>query len=306
MDGPSTRHDQPLAGALHIFAASLLLAFTAAAVKSVSADLPNAVIVFWRNFMALLLMTPLLTTARRRRDLVTRHLDRHLVRGLSGVAAMYCFFFTIAHLPLAEAVLLSFTAPLFIPLVARIWIGEPITPRIRLGVWAGFGGILIILKPGMGIFKPLALVGIVAGILVAVSQVSMRRMADTEPPHRIVFYFCLIASFSSAVPLIWEWQPLTVGQTGRLALIAILALASQLLLSRGYNLAPAGRIGALMYCNVAFSALFGWLWWNETVDALTLSGALLVVAAGWMTTSGSRPRPPVVGGLSDAPPPPRH
>jgi drug/metabolite transporter (DMT)-like permease len=204
---------------------------------------------------------------------------------------MYLFFLTISSLPLSGAVLLSFTAPLFIPLVAYAWLGEPITRRIRIGVWMGFAGIVLILKPGTAIFQPIACAGIAAGMLVAIAHVSIRRMSDTEPPARIVFYFCLLGTMGACAPLPWTWTAPKAGQTLVLALMAAVALAGQLLVTRGFQVAPVSKVGALLYFNVVFSAFFGWLWWGEALDALTLAGALVIFAAGLITTSGRIPSP---------------
>jgi drug/metabolite transporter (DMT)-like permease len=289
--GQTFQRERLIAGALYVIGASLMFALMAACVKLVSHELPNTVIVFWRNGLALALMTPLLMRSTQRRELKTRHLRRHLVRAFAGLGSMYLFFLTIFYMPLTEAVLLSFTAPLFIPLVARIWIGEPITRRIRTGVWVGFVGILLILKPGTSIFQPIAFAGIGAGMLVAVAHVSIRRMSDTEPPARIVFYFCLLATLGSSAPLALTWSTPTGSQALVLFLIAAVALTGQLLVTRGFNVAPVSKVGVLLYFNVAFSALFGWLWWGEGLDALTLVGGLIIFAAGLITTSGRIPSP---------------
>jgi drug/metabolite transporter (DMT)-like permease len=289
--GHSLQRERLLAGALYVIGASLMFALMAACVKLVSKELPNTVIVFWRNGLALALMAPLLLRTTRRHDLKTSNLRLHLVRAGAGLGSMYLFFLTISRIALSEAVLLSFTAPLFIPLVARFWIGEPITRRIRAGVWVGFAGILLILKPGTSIFHPIAFAGIGAGMLVAVAHVSIRRMSASEPPARIVFLFCLLGTLGSSAPLAWTWAPPTWPQVLVLTMMAAVALAGQLLVTRGFNVAPVSKVGALLYGNVAFSALFGWLWWGETLDTLTLAGAVIIFAAGLITTSGRIPSP---------------
>ena len=287
----SSRLDRPFIGALYMIGGAMMFALMAVCIKSVSRDLPNTVIVFWRNCLALILMAPLLIKATQSSGLKTLHIGLHLIRSFSGIAGMYLMFLTIGQLKIAEAVLLSLSAPLFIPIVAHFWIGEFVTRRICVGVWLGFAGILAILKPGMGIFQPVALAGICAGMLIAVSQVSIRRMSDTEPPIRIVFYFTFVGSLVSAVPLFWTWREPTFNQSLVLLLMASLALIGQLLLTRGYNMAPASKVGGFIYFNVIFSALFGWFWWNEALDWLTIVGAILVISASIITISSTSADP---------------
>ncbi len=284
----SSQLNRPFTGALYMIGGAMMMALTAACIKSVSKDLPNTVIVFWRNCIALILMVPLLIKATQSSGLKTLHIGLHLIRSLSGIAGMYLMFLTIGRLKMAEAVLLSLSAPLFIPLVAHVWIGEFVTRRICLGVCFGFAGILAILKPGMAIFQPVALAGICAGMLIAISQVSIRRMSGTEPPVRIVFYFTLVGSLVSAVPLFWTWREPTFYQSLVLLLLASSALIGQLLLTRGFKMAPASKIGGFIYFNVVFSAIFGWFWWNEALDWLTIVGAILVISASIITIVNRR------------------
>ena len=296
------RSDQPLAGAAHVLGAALFFSLMGALVKKAGAELPSAVVVFFRNSLALAILIPFLLRSPGPAALKTGHFSRHLVRSLAGLGSMYLFFFTIGRLPLAEAVLLSYTAPLFIPLVARVWIGEPVPRAVRWAVAVGFAGVVLILRPGAGVLRPVAFLGLGSGVLMAVAMVSIRRMSDTEPPGRIVFYFSLLATVASALPLAWTWQTPSARAMALLGGIALLAVFGQLLLTRGYSLAPAGRLGPFSYANVVFSALVGWLFWAETFSAASAMGTVLVCSAGMLTAArGHRqtgvPVPSVPGNL---------
>lgn len=276
------RSDRLLAGALHVLGASLMFAMMGALVKAATAELPNAVVVFFRNALALAILIPFFLRTPGPSALKTRHFSRHLVRSLAGLGSMYLFFYTLGRLPLAEAVLLSYTSPIFIPLVARLWIGEPLSRTVYWAVFLGFAGVVLILRPGPGVLRPAALLGLGSGVLMAVAMVSIRRMSDTEPPGRIVFYFSLLATVVSAVPLLWNWQPPSPRAMMILCGIALLAVLGQMLLTRGYSLAPAGRVGPFSYANIVFAALLGWLFWSETLTPLTGLGTLLVCGAGML------------------------
>ncbi len=278
----SEDNDRILAGALHVVGASLLLAAMGALVKVATAELPNTVVVFFRNFLALVIMTPFLLRGSGLNSLKTGRLSLHLVRSLAGLGSMYLFFFTIGRLPLAEAVLLAYTSPLFIPLVARIWIGEPVPPAVRWAVLIGFAGVVLILRPGPGVIRPMALMGMGAGVLIAVAMVSIRRMSDSEPPGRIVFYFALLSTLVSALPMAWDWQAPSLQAMGILGGVAVLAVIGQILLTQGYSLAPASRMGPFSYANIVFASLLGWLFWSETFSLLSGLGTLLVCAAGML------------------------
>ena len=225
------------------------------------------------------------TFARRGAETIkTDCFHLHVFRSLAGLGAMYCFFYAISHLKLSEAFLLMSTSPLFIPIIAFVWLGESASKRIRWAIIIGFVGVALILKPGFGIFKPAALVGLGTGILSAMAMVSIRRMSNTEPAVRIVFYFTVLAAVVSLVPLAWTWKAPSAALWPLLLLMGAMAAFGQLLLTKGYSLAPAAQVGAFMYANVFFATLMGWTFWEETLDVLSVAGALLIIAAGIITT----------------------
>ena len=187
-------------GALFMVASAVLFASMAATVRVAASQLPNPPIVFFRHFIMLVFLLPWLVrqgAATRSTPTTSRG---HLARGLAGVSANACYFYAIAHLRLADAVLLNQSMPLFIPLVERGWLGERIPPRLWGVLGLGFAGLLLILRPGTGVFQPAALVGVASAGFASVAQVGIRRLTRTEPVTRIVFYFGLVASVVVAAP----------------------------------------------------------------------------------------------------------
>lgn len=286
--------NQPIAGAMFVLGSSLMFALMGACVKTASASLPNEVIVFFRNFYVLLMMIPFLLCRPPRGGIKTGHFRLHLIRSTAGLTGMYCFFYALGHLPFAEAVLFSFTSPLFIPIIAYLWIGEPVPGRIRGAVFIGFAGVLLVIRPGTEMFQPVSFVGIISGCSVAVAMVSIRRMSASEPPARIVFYFSLLATPVSCFPLFVSWQS-PQGETWIiLFLMGLFAVTGQLMMTKGYSLAAAAQVGPFSYGIVIFSALMGQIFWNESLDWMTALGALLICFAGILTTYRSKavPAPP--------------
>lgn len=264
--------------------AAFLFATMGAAVKAASESLTSEVVVFFRNAFGLLVLLPLWGSGQTE-GMEFKVLRLHLLRSFSGLAAMYCYFYTLAHLSLADAVVLSYTLPLFVPLIALGWLKEKVSSASWKGVGLGFVGIIFILKPGATIFDPIALIGVASGILGATAQVAIRRLTRTEPVTRIVFLFALVATVVSAVPMLHVEFALTVEILALLLLIGVLATAAQLLLTRGYASAPAARVGPWIYASVVFAALIDWGFWSYTPNLLSMVGAVLVciggILAGW-------------------------
>ena len=276
--------DQPVAGALCVLSASLTFAILGAVVKVVSLSLNNEMVVFFRNFCSLFFILPWIWYSRPPGGLRTSYFPLHLLRSMAGLGGMYCFFYVIARLQLSESFLLMSTAPLFIPIIAYVWIHEPVERKVRGAIIIGFIGIILILKPGMGVFRPIAFVGLGAGLMGALAMVSIRRMSSSEPTIRIVFYFTVFGTLISAIPLVWSWQSPKAEIWWLLVLMGLLAAVGQFLLTKGYSLAPAAKVGPFSYSNVVFAMVLGWVLWGESLDFLTWVGAFLICIAGIITT----------------------
>ncbi len=280
----------PPRAAAYVLASAFMFALTGATVKAASAHLPFTVVVFFRSALGLAALTPWLLRGGLR-GLATERPGLHLVRGLTGLGAMYCYFFALGHLDLAAAVLLNYSAPLFIPIIAALWLGERIAPTILWATPLGFLGIALILRPGWDLLGPAAVAGVAAGILAAFSFVTIRRLHDSEPTTRIVFYFGVTSVVISALPLPFTWQEPEPAQWGLLVAMGASATGGQLLLTRGYALAPAHQVGPFTYTVVVFAVLLGWGLWGEVPGQWFALGALLVVLAGILAIQ-ARQAPP--------------
>ncbi len=268
-----------LLAALFILLSELCFASMGALVKHVTRELPVAEVVFMRGLFGLLLLLPVLRRARGPLGLATTVPHLHLLRAALGVSALYCFFFALSRLPLADGMLLKMTSPLFMPLLAALWLGERLRPQVWLAVGIGFAGVALVVRPE-GEVVLASLVGLAGGLLAAGAKVTVRRLARTEPTVRIVFWFSLGMTLGTLPPLLWVWQTPADDQWLWLGLLGLAGMAGQLLLTRGYGLAPASRIAPFTYASVVFGALYGWLFWGETLDAVFVAGALLIGLAG--------------------------
>lgn len=277
-----------LRAAAYALLAAMLFALMGAAVRYSSEELPTEMVVFLRNALGLLALLPWLLRPGLA-ALATRRLPEHLFRATAGLTAMYCFFYALAHLQLAEAVILNYSSPLFIALFALLLLGERANRMLVAALLIGFVGVGIMVRPGDGVWSQPALIGLCSGIFAALAMVGIRRLSSTEPTRRIVFYFSMIATLISSIPLAWAWQAPTQGTLVVMAAAGCSATVGQLLLTKSYSLMPAARVGPYTYSSVIFAALFGWLLWSESPDMSSLAGAVLIVIAGIMTLRGGAP-----------------
>jgi drug/metabolite transporter (DMT)-like permease len=265
-------------GAAFMMLAALFFAGMGAAAKAASAELPSTIVVFFRNAVGLLVLLPWLRRPGGQ-GLATRHFGQHLFRSVTGLAAMFCLFYAIAHMRLADAILINQSVPLVLPIVERGWLGEKIARRLWWPIGLGFVGLVVILRPGSDLFEPTALVALVSTLFASVAQVGIRRLTRTEPVTRIVFYFGLIATALSAVPSALVWKTPRMEMVLVLLLMGAFATAGQLALTRAYACAAAARVGPFIYTGVVFAGLFDWLIWRTVPDRLFVVGALIVSGA---------------------------
>lgn len=288
-------------GALLILFSELMFASMGAAVKAASGlGLPNEMLVFMRNLLGLFVIVPLLLRYGVA-EFRTRVYPLHLLRALLGLAAMYCFFFVLGRLQLADGMLLKMTSPIFMPLIALLWLGERVGRLAVLAIPVGFVGVALVLKPG-GEMSWVAALGVLGGLLAAFAKVTVRRLGRSEPTTRIVFYFTFNATLLSALPLLWAWQTPTLKEWALLLLMGVMGTAGQLLLTRGYGVAAAAQVSPFTYFSVVFGALYGYLFWGETMDWLFVAGAVLIAVAGVMAVrAGTRKSvPPIAGSDAEA------
>ena len=265
-------------GAFYIVASELSFAISAAIIKLISTSLPNESIVFFRNLFGLLILAPLLLQAGTG-ILKTERLHLHLMRGCFGMAAMYSFFYALGYISLGDSMLIKSTIPLIIPFVSLIWLKESITQRVIIAGFLGFLGVFLILRPD-GNTDWASLVALGSSCMAALAFVTVRKLSATEPPLRIVTYFALCGLAISSIPLTWAWQTPSPQEYLLLLGIGLTTTIGQLLLTRGYQNAPASSVGIFTYTSVPFGTFLGWLIWGDLLNRNSIFGALLIVLAG--------------------------
>lgn len=275
-----------LLGAILIIGSEALFASMGACVKALSTSLPNEMVVFLRNIFALILLSPLILRSRTAL-LRTKVIHLHLLRAGAGLSAMYCFFYALGNLHLANGMLLKMTAPLFMPLIAWAWLRERARSLTLMAIPVGFIGVAFVLSPE-GSLNWVALIGLLGGALAALAKVTIRRLGRSEPTTRVVCFFALFATPISVIPLFWAWQTPGMDELGLAALMGLFGATGQFMLSRGYAVASASNVSPFTYFSVIFGAIYGYLFWGETLSGTFIAGALLIALAGVMALRGGR------------------
>ncbi|MFO7541341.1 MAG: DMT family transporter [Thiobacillus sp.] len=274
--------------------AAALFALMGVLVKHASATFSPAELVFYRSAFGLVAIWAVIAIHHRRllAPLATAHFKAHVWRGLSGFAALVLFFYALARLPLATAVTLNYTAPLFLAALSAWWLHERHGRGLVGAVLLGFVGIVLLLRPQVqGQDWLPALAGLVSGMLAAVAYVNVKRLGKLgEPEWRVVFYFTLLATVAGGAwmavagfhrPRAEDW-PWLIG-------IGVTATAAQLALTRAYHRGQTLTVGALAYATVGFSAVYGVVLFGERLPLLAWIGMAVMALAGILAVRASTP-----------------
>ncbi|MBI5898957.1 MAG: DMT family transporter [Rhodocyclales bacterium] len=275
---------------LWMVAASLLFACMGVCVKLGAAQFSAAELVFWRGFVATLLIGGYVMV--RRLPLATPHARTHVVRGLSGFVSLLMYFYAIAMIPLAAAVTLNYTSPLFLALLLVLWAGEPVRRGFHAVLAAGFVGVVLLLQPTLARDQWLgAAFGLGSGIISSVAYFNVRRLGELgEPEWRTVFYFSALSAVGGLPWLLAAGPFHAIDLRGCLLLLGVggFGVLAQLCMTAAYKRGKTLTSASLAYSTVAFSSVFAMLLWKETLSWLSWSGVALIVGSGVAATAMSR------------------
>lgn len=272
---------------LWMIVASLLFAGMGVCVKLGSAQFSAAELVVARGAVATALLGGYMLAFRQPAS--TRHWATHLWRGLSGFVSLVAYFMAIAMIPLATAVTLNYTSPLFLAVVLVIWLREPVKPGLVIALATGFAGIVLLLQPTLAGEQWLgAVLGVGSGAVSSIAYFNVRRLGELgEPEWRTVFYFSLMTTAGGLPWLIAGGYPHAVDLRGWLLLlgIGIFGAGAQLCMTAAYKRGATLTTANLAYSTVIFSSLFGVWLWDERLPLVGWLGIALVVASGVMATT---------------------
>lgn len=270
----------------------------AATIRLLSESLPQSEVVFFRNFLALLILIPLMRGQKV--SLRTEHFGWHLFRAAIGLSAMYLYFYALFHLPLADAMLLNYTSPLFIALFATLWLGESWTRHRRWAGVIGFIGVALLFHPSTAIASTAGLIGLISGALAGLALTTVKKLSDSEPGMRIVAWFAILASIISFVPMLFEFVWPNEKTWFWLIVMGVFGNMGHLALTRAYKLAPASQVSPLGYSGLIFAGTLGFIFWDETPALVGLIGSGAIIAAGILVARERvEPMPEPPGGVPE-------
>ncbi|WP_374242702.1 DMT family transporter [Zoogloea sp.] len=281
---------------LWMIVASLLFACMGVCVKLGSAHFSTGELVFYRGFVGLLLMAVL---ARWQGiAYATPHWRRQLSRGLSGTVSLMCYFIAIGILPLATAVTLNYTSPLFVAQLLALWFREPVGRGLFGAVALGFAGVVVLLQPTLRPEQWLgAAAGLGSGLVASLAYLNVRELGRLgEPETRTVLWFSLVTSLFGLPWAVFAGNLHGLTLEGAAILLGVGGFGgcAQLAMTRAYRYGKTVVAANLSYSTVVFSSLFGVLLWDEALPWTSLLAIAIIVASGVLVSVAARKPAPAM------------
>ncbi|HEY2811380.1 MAG TPA: DMT family transporter [Rhabdochlamydiaceae bacterium] len=204
-------------------------------------------------------------------------------RSFFTLVAFVFFFYALKFIPLANALLLNNTFPLFVPIIVWIIAKHRTSYKVWMGILLGFIGVGCVLRPASGFFQTASLIALASGILAAIAVVIIRRLTKTTPVIQILFYNYFICTLLTAVFLPFGWKSFDLQVFLLLLGVGLSGTAYQLFSTLSYAKTPVRITSPLMFLCIVFGVFADWLIWNKIPNIITLIGMLCVIAGGVIT-----------------------
>ena len=255
--------------------------------RELSSDLSTFQVLFFRSVVGLLIV--LVLVWRRGAGVVrTGRLGLHVGRNLAHFVGQFGWFFAIASIPLAEVFAIEFTVPVWAALMSALFLGERLTPRRLLALALGLSGVLLIVRPGVGLFQPAALAALVGAVGYAASHVCTKRLTATDSPLAILFFMTAVQLPLGLLGSAWQWQPVQAAHVPWLIVVGVTALTAHYCLARAFSLAEVAVVLPMDFLRLPLAAALGYVLYNESFEALAVVGSLLIIAANVSSLAPAR------------------
>ncbi|WP_341643960.1 DMT family transporter [Thauera sp. SDU_THAU2] len=267
----------------------LLFACMGVCVKLGSSTFSTGEVVFYRGIVSVAMMVVIARLKGIR--LRTPHWRMHVSRSVSGSTALSCYFFAIGSLPLATAVTLNYTSPIFVALLLALVFHEKLRWTGMLSLAVGFAGVVLLLRPTLAAEQWLgAVVGLGSGAIASIAYISVRELGKAgEPEVRTVFWFSLVTMLFGLAGALYAGPHLPDLQELFILLgIGVFGGLAQLAMTRSYSYGHTMLSANLSYATVVFASLFGALLWDEIMPWLSWIGIACIVTSAIMISL--RPR----------------
>ena len=280
MSARSSAHGFPLAAILLLLGALTLLPIMDGCAKLLSESLSVYEITWARYFFHWIILLPILFARYRWQLFTPARMTMQLARSTILLVGTTLFFFGLSYMPVADTLALFFISPLVATVLSALLLKERVGPRRFGAVIVGFIGALIILRPGLGVFRWPALFPLGSGLLYGFYAIATRKLAGTAPPLVTAGFTALVGAvvMSLSAPLYWVTPNLF--QVGIMVLIGAIAATGHYMVILAYERAQASLLAPFAYCEIVMAVIVGFVMFGDFPDGWTWLGIAVLAASG--------------------------
>jgi len=249
--------------------------------RELSTELTTFQILFFRSLAGFFLMVVLLSRTGWW-QLKTHYFGIHLVRNLAHFGGQYGWFYGIALIPLAEVFAIEFTMPIWTAILAALMLGERVSRQRVVAIAIGFAGVLVMLRPGIAVVSPVALVVLAAAFAYGFAHALTKRLSGTDSPMAILFYTTAIQLPLALLPALHDWAWPSPAAWPWVFGVGAAALTAHYCLTRAFMLEDAAVVMPIDFLRLPFIALIGFIFYDEAVQFWVFAGAAIVFAGSWL------------------------
>jgi len=245
--------------------------------------------IVWFRQLGLFLGVVVLIAIRGRSVLISSNPKLQIGRGVLAACSATVFIVGVSYVPLADAVAITFVAPFMVTVMGALILREPVGLRRWTAVIIGFIGTLIVIRPGMGVIHPAAVLLIVAATAFALRQILSRILAGEDKTQTTVAYTAIVSWTLLTVPLPFIWQnPSSSLEIGLLLGMAVVAAFAEVLVIMALDAAQAVVVAPVQYSLLIWGTFYGFVVFGQLPDTWTWLGALIIIATGLYTLNRER------------------
>lgn len=293
---------RPLAGGLSIVFAVFLMAVQDTAIKTMSGDVSLWQLLVVRSPLALALLTltalalPMLSGGRAWRDALA---PWALLRSVCMLLMYIFMYLSFPYLKLAEMGAAFYTAPIFTALMSALFLKDRVGAQGWIAVFLGFIGVLVVSKPGTGLFTPAIVLPVIAGFCASVAAVLTRAKLQSSDTLGLALSLNVVllvlggavllglmavnlspVQIARAPFMLEDWAPMTRADWQLMPFLALLICGISILLPLSYQIAPTVLVAILEYVYLIFGGLLGFIFLSEVLDWVSIAGMVILVLAG--------------------------
>jgi drug/metabolite transporter (DMT)-like permease len=289
------RSDRVPLGIVLMLGATAMFAASQAISKWQVASYPVAEVLFFRGFVSLLTCAALILPAHGLGVFRTQRLGAHAARNFTQTLAQSCILIALSLMPLASAMAINFSTPLFATLFAAVWLKERVGAARGFALVAGFVGVLVVASPGAETFRIGALFAVANAVLYGSVTAAVRGLSATESAETLTMYqmVCLSLFFGLAMPVFGFAWPNATNDWIALTLNGVVNGVGQYWWTRSLSMAPPAAVGPFYYFSLVWAMLLGFVFWGDVPSPTLLAGSAVVIGAGLFLLWHERGKKPV-------------